>query len=58
MVLACLPQPSGAEAALLYGEDPAGAPDDTEDDGEDEAGEPLTGASVLVMGDGLASLGA
>ena len=58
MVLACLPQPSETAAALLYSEDPAGAPADSEDDGEDGAGGPVTGAAVLVMGGGLASLGA
>ena len=32
--------------------------DEADGGGEDEAGEPATGASVLVMGDGLTSLGA
>ena len=47
MVLACLPQPSEAEAALLFGEDPAAEP-----------GANGASSSALVSGGGLTPLAA
>ena len=62
MVLACLPKPTALEAALLYGEDPAGDPEreqnDAGDHGEETGGGSEGVAGSLVRGAGLTRLAA